>query len=60
MVKGEHKRVIKKDKRSLPMIYDNMDMHLLHGSGNPIYRGLLPRFRPFPPLVLSLREGNRD
>jgi hypothetical protein len=40
MVKGGHKRVIKKDKRSLPRIYDNMDMHLLHESGKPIYRGL--------------------
>jgi hypothetical protein len=32
--------VIKKDKRSLPRILDIMDMHLLHESGKPIYRGL--------------------
>jgi hypothetical protein len=39
MVKGGHKRVINKDKHSLPRISDNMDMHLLHESGKLIYRG---------------------
>jgi hypothetical protein len=35
-------------------------MHLLHESGKPIYQGLWPQFRPFPPLVLKIRGGNCD
>jgi hypothetical protein len=54
MVKGEHKRVIKKDKRSLPRIYDKMVCIYYTRVVNQSTGGCDHGFSHLPPLVLSL------